>query len=207
MKDRVSGHRLHNWWLQPHDLRSMNLIFYSQLCSMANALRRVFIAEVPTIGEWVCPFCIWYHTTKDVIYRAFLSRDHKFRLLEINHHLGIQLVQYVISNICNIDGKKTQVSIYIAVLTYVAMVFSTHIRVYHSFREDCHRSSYVAVHQHGGYFLFSFIISKVMTSHENTLLAKAPWQWLKALFIVSCTVVGNNLYLVLIEMSLKGVLY
>ena len=31
-------------------------------------------------------------------------------------------MQYVISSICNID-KKTQVSIYIAVLTYAAVVF------------------------------------------------------------------------------------
>ena len=39
--------------------------------------------------------------------------------------------------------------------------------LYHSFREDHPRSSYL-VHQHGGCFLFSFVISKVMTSHENT---------------------------------------
>ena len=30
-------------------------------------------------------------------------------------------------------------------------------------------ASYIVVHQHGGCFLFSFVISQVMTSHENAL--------------------------------------
>ena len=69
-----------------------------------------------------------------------------------------------------ISIENPQVSVYIAVLTYVAMVFCPiqHIlEVYHSFREDRHRST---VHQHGGCFPFSFVISKVMTSRENALL-------------------------------------
>ena len=40
------------------------------------------------------------------------------------------------------------------------------------FHEDHHRSSYLIVHQHGGCFLFSFVILKVMTSHESALLKK-----------------------------------
>ena len=50
------------------------------------------------------------------------------------------------------------------------------LQVYHSFREDRHRSSYLIVHQYGGCFLFSFVISKVMTSHENALYMI---EWLK----------------------------
>ena len=59
-------------------------------------------------------------------------------ILEIKRHLGVQLVQHVISSICDIDP---QVSAYIAVLTYVALVFCPiqHI-LYHSFREDHRRS-------------------------------------------------------------------
>ena len=44
---------------------------------------------------------------------------------------------------------------------------STH--ALHSFCEDRHRSSYLIVHEHGGCFLFSFVISKVTMSHENAL--------------------------------------
>ena len=75
-----------------------------------------------------------------------------------------------------ISIKNPQVNVYIVVLAYIAMVFCPiqHILealyVYHSFHEDHHRSSYLVVHQHGGCFLFSFIISKMMMSHENALL-------------------------------------
>ena len=51
--------------------------------------------------------------------RVFSSRDHNF--VYLNGHLDLQLVQYVISSICDIDLKNPQVSVYIAVLTYVAM--------------------------------------------------------------------------------------
>ena len=46
---------------------------------------------------------------------------------------------------------------------------STPIRSIITFCEDHHRSSYLVVHQHGGCFPFSFVILKVMTSHENAL--------------------------------------
>ena len=97
------------------------------------------------------------------------------------HILEINILVYFLSCLCSmllavhaISIKKThRKTIYTAVLTYVAMVFCwiQHIlevllQVYHSFCEDCHRSSYL-VHQHGGCFLFSFIILNVMTSHEN----------------------------------------
>ena len=62
---------------------------------------------------------------------------------------------------------------------------STHIRsiiVYHSFCEDRHRSSYL-VHQHGSCFRFSFVISKVMTSHENALFSQYVGH---AQFVTSC---------------------
>ena len=40
-----------------------------------------------------------------------------------------------------------------------------------AFGKDHHRSSYCIVHQLGSCFLFSFVISKVMMSHENTQLS------------------------------------
>ena len=67
--------------------------------------------------------------------------------------------------------EKSQVSVYITVLTYVAMTDSTHIRSIisnHSFREGWHRSSYLIVHQHGGCFLFS-LFSQRWWHHMKTL--------------------------------------
>ena len=51
---------------------------------------------------------------------SYIERFHHvitFHILEINRHLGVQLVQYVISSICDIDLKNPQVSVYISVLT------------------------------------------------------------------------------------------
>ena len=51
-----------------------------------------------------------------VPYRVFSSRKAQFR-----SHLGVQLVQYVISSICHID-KHTGKRLY-SCLTYVPMVY------------------------------------------------------------------------------------
>ena len=52
--------------------------------------------------------------------------------IEMKLQSGVQLVQYVISSICNIDNKKVHVSIYIAVLTYAAVFcpFNTYQKDY-----------------------------------------------------------------------------
>ena len=55
-------------------------------------------------GTSVQVFILYFQPTcfKAFTYRAFSSRD-QFRILEINRHLGVQLVQYVVSSICDID--------------------------------------------------------------------------------------------------------
>ena len=88
----------------------------------------------------------------------------KFCILEINRHLGVQVVQYVISSML-LAVYAISISMVFCPIQHILEA----LLVYHSFREDRHRSSYLIVHQHGGCFLFPFVTLKVTTSHENAL--------------------------------------